>query len=128
MLPYLRNTQLAPEAQRRQLELMRQLNEEHRGLRGADPALEARIKAMEIAFRMQAAATDAFDIQREPPRIRDEYGRGHFANACLLARRLCERGVRFVQVYYGNGQPWDTHRNHNDTTHNLCRDIDQPMA
>jgi uncharacterized protein (DUF1501 family) len=128
MLPYLRNTQLTPEAQRRQLDLMRRLNEEHAGQRGDDPALEARIRSMETAFRMQAAATDAFDIQREPQRIRDEYGRGHFANACLLARRLAERGVRFVQVYYGNGQPWDTHRNHNELTRNLCRDIDQPMA
>ena len=43
------------------------------------------------------------------------YGKGHFANACLLARRLAERGVRFMQVYYGNGQPWDTHSNHNET-------------
>ncbi|MCI0683421.1 MAG: DUF1501 domain-containing protein [Gemmataceae bacterium] len=128
MLPYLRNTQLTPEAQRRQLDLMRRLNEEHLAQRGGDSALEARIRSMETAFRMQAAATDAFDIHREPPRIRDDYGRGHFANACLLARRLSERGVRFVQVYYGNGQPWDTHRNHNQTTRNLCRDIDQPMA
>jgi hypothetical protein len=128
MLPYLRNALFAPEAQRRQLDLMRRLNEEHASQRGDDSALEARIRSMETAFRMQAAATDAFDIQREPARIRDEYGRGHFANACLLARRLTERGVRFVQVYYGNGQPWDTHRNHNDTTRNLCRDIDQPMA
>ena len=46
--------------------------------------------------------------------MRDEYGNGHFANACLLARRLAERGVRFVQVYYGNGQPWDTHSKHHE--------------
>src|SRR5260370_14592407 len=83
---------------------------------------------METAFRMQTAATDAFDMAREPGRIRDEYGRSHFANGCLLARRLVERGVRFVQVYYGDGQPWDTHRNHNATTRTLCRDIDQTMA
>jgi hypothetical protein len=128
MIPFLRNPSLTPEAQRRQLDLMRRLNEEHRSERAGDSALEARILALETAFRMQAEATDAFDIQREPPRIRDEYGRGHFANACLLARRLAERGVRFVQVYYGNGQPWDTHRNHNETTRRLCHDIDQPMA
>ncbi|HKB37345.1 MAG TPA: DUF1501 domain-containing protein [Gemmataceae bacterium] len=127
MIPYLHGT-LPLEAQRRQLDLMRRLNERHLAGRGGDPALEARIKAMETAFRMQTAATDAFDIAREPARIRDEYGRGHFANACLLARRLAERGVRFVQVYYGNGQPWDTHRNHNETTRNLCRDIDRPIA
>ncbi len=56
------------------------------------------------------------------------YGTGHFANGCLLARRLVERGVRFVQLYYGNGQPWDTHRNHNETTRKLCQDIDGPTA
>jgi hypothetical protein len=128
MLPYLRNNSLAPAEQRRQLDLMRRLNEEHRAERGPDGALDARIRAMETAFRMQAAANDAFDISREPPKVRAEYGEGHFAHACLLARRLAERGVRFVQVYYGNGQPWDTHRNHNQTTRTLCGDIDRPMA
>src|SRR5205823_13049496 len=78
--------------------------------------------------RMQTAATDAFDLNREPARVRAEYGEGHFAHGCLLARRLAERGVRFTQVYYGNGQPWDTHRNHNATTRQLCKDIDQPIA
>jgi hypothetical protein len=128
MLPYLRNGSLTLGTQRRQLDLMRQLNEEHRSERGIDQALDARIGAMETAFRMQTAASDAFDINREPPRVRAEYGESHFAHACLLARRLAERGVRFVQIYYGNGQPWDTHRNHNDTTRRLCQDIDQPMA
>lgn len=128
MMPFLRNTHLSSETQRRQLDLMLRLNEEHLHERGDDPALDARIRAMETAFRMQTAATDAFDVNREPVRTRDEYGRGHFANACLLARRLSERGVRFVQVYYGNGQPWDTHRNHNESMRNLARDIDQPMA
>jgi uncharacterized protein (DUF1501 family) len=128
MLPFLQNDSLTLEQQRRQLELMRQLDNEHRIERGPDQALEARIRAMETAFHMQSAASDAFDIQREPEKIRAEYGKGHFANACLLARRLTERGVRFVQVYYGNGQPWDTHRNHNETTRKLCQDIDQPMA
>jgi Protein of unknown function (DUF1501) len=128
MIPYLQNGSLAPAAQLRQLELMRLVNQEHLANHEQDPALEARIRAMETAFRMQTAATDAFDLAREPGRIRDEYGRSHFANGCLLARRLVERGVRFVQVYYGDGQPWDTHRNHNATTRNLCRDIDRPMA
>jgi hypothetical protein len=128
MLPYLRNSSLAPADQRRQLDLLRRLNEGHLAERGPDLALEARIKAMETAFRMQAAATDAFDIRREPIRLRAEYGQTHFANACLLARRLSERGVRFIQVYYGNGQPWDTHRNHNESTRKLCQDIDRPIA
>jgi uncharacterized protein (DUF1501 family) len=124
----LRNQSLSPEAQRRELDLMRRLNEEHRAERGPDPALEARIQTMETAFRMQTAASDAFDIRREPQRVRDMYGASHFANGCLLARRLAERGVRFTQVYYGNGQPWDTHNNHNDSVRNLARDIDQPIA
>ena len=59
--------------------------------RGPDQALDARIQSMETAFRMQFAATDAFDLGREPQRVRDEYGKGHFADACLLARRLSER-------------------------------------
>ncbi len=128
MFPYLRNTTMPPEKQRKLLGLMQKLNEEHLAERGPDQALEARIQALETAFRMQTAASDAFDVRREPDRVREQYGKGHFANACLLARRLVERGVRFVQVYYGNGQPWDTHRNHNETTRRLCQDIDQPMA
>lgn len=127
MFPYLQGTQ--PRAdQRRELDLMRRLNEEHLRDRNDDPALEARLRSMETAFRMQTVADQAFDITNEPARIREEYGSGHFANACLLARRLVERGVRMVQVYYGNGQPWDTHRNHNETTARLARDIDQPTA
>ena len=77
---------------------------------------------------MQFAATDAFDVAREPLATREMYGKGHFANGCLLARRLSERGVRTVQVYYGNGQPWDTHSKHNATTKNLAHDIDRPIA
>src|SRR5262249_5143795 len=127
MIPFLKGS-LPPEAQRRQLDLLKRLNEAHREARGPDHALDARIKAMETAFRMQSAATDAFDVSREPQPVRAEYGGGHFAHACLLARRLAERGVRVVQVYYGDGQPWDTHRNHNETTRKLCRDIDRPIA
>jgi uncharacterized protein (DUF1501 family) len=60
--------------------------------------------------------------------VRALYGTGAFARGCLLARRLAERGVRFTQVYYGDGQPWDTHTNHNETTKRLAADIDQPIA
>jgi len=129
MIPWLRNAKLDPAAQRRQLDLMQALNREHLAQQGTpDPALEGRIAAMETAYRMQFAATDAFDIAKEPERVREAYGKGHFANGCLLARRLSERGVRFIQVYYGNGQPWDTHRNHNKTTPTLAKNIDQPIA
>jgi hypothetical protein len=128
MLPNIRNAQLTPEQQRRQLDLLRRINSQHLAEHGGESALETRISSMETAFRMQFAASDAFDINREPPAVRAEYGSSHFANSCLLARRLVERGVRFVQIYYGNGQPWDTHRNHNATTQNLAKDIDQPTA
>lgn len=128
MLPYLRNPAFDEPAQRRQLDLLRRLNEDHLAQRGADRGLEARILSMETAFRMQFTASDAFDLSREPETVREEYGTSHFAHACLLARRLAERGVRFTQVYYGDGQPWDTHRNHHESTRKLCRDIDRPIA
>jgi hypothetical protein len=128
MIPYLRNPSLSLEAQKRQLTLLRKLHEQTVSTDGPDAAMEARIKAMETAFRMQLTATDAFDIRREPERVREMYGHSPFARGCLLARRLAERGVRFTQVYYGNGQPWDTHTKHNETTKQLCQDIDKPIA
>src|SRR5690606_4731338 len=128
LIPYLRNAQATPDEQRRQVELLRRLNEQHLADRADDAALEARIKSLESAFHMQCEASEAFDLAREPQSVREEYGKGHFANGCLLARRLVERGVRFVQVYYGDGQPWDTHNNHNDSVRNLAKDIDQPIA
>jgi hypothetical protein len=128
MIPYLRNGTLGLDAQRRQIGLLRRLHEDRQAGQGPDLALDARIRAMETAFRMQVAASDAFDLRGEPARVRERFGSSHFAHACLLARRLAERGVRFTQVYYGNGQPWDTHRQHNAETRKLCRDIDQPVA
>jgi hypothetical protein len=128
LIPFLRNSKLEPAEQRRQLDLMHQLNAAHLAERGPDDMLAARIEALETAFRMQFEATDAFDVKLEPEPIREAYGAGHFANGCLLARRLVERGVRFVQLYYGNGQPWDTHDNHDKNVRALCRDVDQPMA
>ena len=129
LIPWLKNPRLAMNDQRKQLDLINELNREHLAARGGiDNALQGRIEAMETAYRMQTAATDAFDLNKETQATRDLYGKGHFANGCLLARRLCERGVRFVQVYYGNGQPWDTHSNHDTTTKKLAADIDQPIA
>jgi hypothetical protein len=128
MIPFLHNGELTADVQRRQLDLIRRLNEEHLQLRGADAALESRIKSMETAYRMQFEASEAFDLAREPESVKREYGEGHFAHGCLLARRLAERGVRFTQVYYGNGQPWDTHNKHDETVRDLCRDIDRPIA
>jgi hypothetical protein len=128
MVPHLTNSQLDEKTQRRQLDLLQQLNAEHKSKRPGDASLDARIAAMETAFRMQFQASDAFELNHEAKHTRDAYGEGHFANGCLLARRMVERGVRFVQVYYGNGQPWDTHSDHNTKVPNLCRSIDQPIA
>jgi hypothetical protein len=128
MIPFLSHPQLSTNSQLDQLNLMRQLNGLHAAQRSGNPELDARIRSMEIAYRMQTEASDAFDIQQEPTHVREQYGSSHFANGCLLARRLAERGVRFTQVYYGNGQPWDTHSNHTEATKSLCLDIDRPIA
>lgn len=128
MLPNLSNSRWNRSAQQQQLELLRQLNAEHMASRVNQSMLNARIESMETAFRMQFEASDAFDLDRETKQARTAYGEGDFSNGCLLARRLVERGVRFVQVYYGNGQPWDTHSDHNEKVPKLCQAIDQPIA
>ncbi|AMV18680.1 DUF1501 domain-containing protein [Planctomyces sp. SH-PL14] len=127
LIPYLRSDR--PQAdQERQLDLFRALNAEHLAEREADAQLTARIQSMETAFRMQTSASEAFDLSKESEQTRAEYGTGHFANSCLLARRLAERGVRLTQIYYGNGQPWDTHSGHDKSVRGLAQDIDRPMA
>ncbi|QDT05653.1 hypothetical protein K227x_40550 [Rubripirellula lacrimiformis] len=128
MLPHLSNTKWDDQTQRDQLDLLRQINAEHIASRAGDSVLRARNESMQTAYRMQFAASEAFDVTRETKLSKDAYGPGHFANGCLLARRLVERGVRFVQVYYGNGQPWDTHSGHDETVPKLCKNIDQPIA
>lgn len=128
LIPYLKNPTLDLSAQRRQLDLMLKMNSLHKESRGDDQALEARMNSLETAFRMQSEANEAFDLNQESAETRAAYGEGHYANGCLLARRLVERGVRFVQLYYGNGQPWDTHSKHNESVKKLCQDIDQPTA
>jgi hypothetical protein len=128
LIPYLRNAHASRQQQAAQVALMRELNQLHLQRTGPDGELEGRLQAMETAFRMQFTASEVFDLSRESAATRQWYGEGHFANGCLLARRLSEQGVRFVQVYYGDGQPWDTHNNHNKNVRNLCRDIDRPIA
>ncbi len=128
LIPFLRNETRSTDDQRRQLDLMARLNQRHLEQHAGDRQLEGRIRSMETAFRMQFAGTEAFDLSRESKSVREEYGEGHFSNGCLLARRLVERGVRFVQVYYGDGQPWDTHNNHDELSRKLCLDADRPMA
>ncbi|WP_425619401.1 DUF1501 domain-containing protein [Anatilimnocola sp. NA78] len=128
MIPFLKNGSMTSTSQRQQLDLLQALNREHLAERGVDNQLDARIQSLETAFRMQTEAADAFDIRLEPQAIRAEYGEGKFAEACLLARRLAERGVRFTQIYYGNGQPWDTHNKHHEQVRTLAKAIDQPIA
>ena len=105
----IRNNSETTKEQRQQLDLLQQLNEEHAKKRANDAQLESRIQSFELAYRMQMDATDAFDVTREPQHIRDMYGPGTQARQLLIARRLLEKGVRFVQVWHGEGQPWDNH-------------------
>jgi hypothetical protein len=127
----IRHPSLSREEQRRQLDLLLALNRKHLEEREHDAALEQQIKAMELAFEMQREAAEAFDVSREPEDVRDLYGRTTFGQSCLLARRLAERGVRFIQVYYvskKDKQPWDTHAE-NDKKHRiLCADGDRATA
>lgn len=97
------------EQQQRQLDLLDRIDSAFLKRVGFDPQLEANIAAMETAFRMQTEAPDIFDLSREPDHVRARYGDGDFGRGCLMALRLAEAGVRVVQVYYGDGQPWDSH-------------------
>ncbi len=127
MIENIRNPHGDPKRQLKQLELLREMNREH--LEGADhdPQLEARIKSFELAYRMQTEATDAFDVDKEPKHILDMYGPGPHARQCLMARRLLERGVRFIQLWHGNGQPWDSHDDIEDHRR-LAKQCDQAIA
>ncbi|OWK42964.1 DUF1501 domain-containing protein [Fimbriiglobus ruber] len=125
MIRHLRNPAIAPADQKRQLDVLQAFNRAHATANGNDPQLEARVRAMETAFRMQSAAGEAFDVRRETPRDRDAYGEGEFARGCLLARRLVERGVRFVQLSLGG---WDHHARINDELKKKCGQIDRPIA
>ena len=126
VIRYLKNRRPAGD-QREQLDLLAAMNDLHRAARGSDGQLEARIEALELAYRMQSEALDVFDLSGETTKARDGYGKGEFADACLIARRLVEKGVRVVQIYYGNGQPWDDHKDiANHRTH--AGKSDKPVA
>jgi hypothetical protein len=109
LIAHVKNRHLSPEAQRRQLDALAELNALHRRQRGEDADLEARIQSFELAYRMQVEASEAFDTSREPQHVLDAYGPGVNARQILIARRLIERGVRYVQLWHGAGQPWDNH-------------------
>lgn len=131
LIANLNHPRLSRPQQRRQLDFLNQLNQMHRDQRPEEAALDAQIRALELAFKMQREASEAFDISREPAHIRDLYGTSTFGQSCLLARRLCERGVRYLQVYYvskNEKQPWDTHNDNNRKHRQLCADSDQATA
>jgi hypothetical protein len=106
MIPNIRNDYFGRAEQRRELDLVQKLNAMHSQNLQQDPQLEARIKAFEMAYRMQIEATDAFDLEKEPQSVRAMYGETPQGRQLLIARRLVERGVRFVQVWAGG---WDHH-------------------
>jgi hypothetical protein len=128
LIENIHNDQLPLDRQREQLDLVQALNRQHLAQRGGDAALESRIHSFELAYRMQMEATDAFDISREPKSIRDMYGEGTHARQLLIARRLVERGVRFVQVWHGEGQPWDNHDDLEENHRRLAGQLDQPLG
>jgi hypothetical protein len=103
------NRVYSQEQQQRQLELLDRMDRSFLDRVGYQPELESNIASMEVAFRMQTEAPGVFDISKEPEHVRQRYGDGDFGKGCLMALRLVESGVRVVQVYYGNGQPWDSH-------------------
>ena len=132
LVEFIRNGSLDSKRQREQLDLLLAFNQRHLAERQKDTQLEARIQSFELAYRMQMEASDAFDIMKEPEAVRQMYGvkpgpAGSFARQCLIARRLLERGVRFLQLWTGDGQPWD---NHDDVLDHkpLAAKVDQPIA
>jgi Protein of unknown function (DUF1501) len=121
-----------PAARKNQLDLLNHLNATH--LRGhpGDAELDARLGHFELAARMQTAVPDVLDLSKETDETRKLYGldrpkSAEYGKRCLLARRLVERGVRFVQLFL-NGQPWDTHSKNAESLKNLCAMTDQPVA
>src|ERR1043166_921610 len=128
LIENIRSNYVSGPAQRQQLELLRQLNAEHQQRRQKDSRLEARVQSFELAYRMQMEAADAFDLSKEPQSIRELYGSGVHARQTLIARRLLERGVRFVQLWHGASQPWDNHDKIEENHRKLAAQLDQPVA
>ncbi len=128
LIPHLTRKGLRQNSQREQVALTQFLNEKHQQQRPGDARLESRIHALELAFRMQSAGTDAFDLQQESQHTRTMYGNTTQGRNMLIARRLAERGVRYVQCYHGGGQPWDNHSGIVPRIKKLAQESDQPIA
>ncbi len=119
--------------QRGKLDFLTRLNRRHQSIRGGDDELEARIAAYELAYRMQSHAPEAVDISQETAATQSLYGLDNsstkaFGRNCLLARRLVERGVRFIQLYSGSGSKWDAHSKIEQNHTARCRETDVPVA
>jgi hypothetical protein len=130
-----RSPEMTSDAQRAQLDLLAKLNKRTL-VQHPDPDLAARIESFELAYRMQTAAPETLDVTREPKEIQKLYGLdnpkcAHFAKQCLMARRLVERGVRFVQIYSGgmdNERSWDGHQNLVANHSQFAGETDIPIA
>jgi hypothetical protein len=131
---YIENSRLGRDAQRKQLDLLADLNHAHLDRTGPDAAIEGRIDAFELAFRMQAAMPEVEDIAKETEATRQLYGlddpvTAPFGRQCLLARRFAERGVRFVQVTHSDGNvQWDQHGDLRRGHAKNAREVDRPIA
>ncbi|HYP09777.1 MAG TPA: DUF1501 domain-containing protein [Bryobacteraceae bacterium] len=127
---------ITPERQRRWLDLLRKLNEEHLAKNPDDSELSARVQSYELAFRMQSSAVDAVDVNKETDATKALYGVGeketdYVGRQCLMARRLVERGVRYVQVFSGGGnfgESWDAHWDLKENHEQHCMETDKPIA
>jgi hypothetical protein len=126
LIANIRNGNVSLPEQRRQLDLLHQLNEVHKQKMRKDGQLEARLQAYELAFKMQTEAIEAFDVGKEPQATQDAYGVNNGeGRKLLIARRLLERGVRFVQVWHGG---WDHHNNIAQSLPRKAGEIDQPLS
>jgi uncharacterized protein (DUF1501 family) len=119
--------------QRREIDFLQTLNRQHLAGRADDTDLEARIASYELAYKMQAAAPEATDLSNESAETLALYGMDQEASSsngrnCLLARRLVERGVRFVQLYMGSGSKWDAHNDVEGNHSQYCKETDRPIA
>jgi hypothetical protein len=128
LIENIKNKYVSLGEQRQQLDLLRQLNDQRAKRRAQDAQMEARVQSFELAYRMQMDATDAFDISKEPESVRKAYGDSTQARQILIARRLLEKGVRFIQVWHGHGQPWDSHDDLESGHRNLAKDCDQAIG
>ncbi|QDU62764.1 hypothetical protein Pan216_36340 [Planctomycetes bacterium Pan216] len=124
----IRNPGLGLEDQRHQLDFLSNLNQRHREQRPGEEMLDARIQSFELAYRMQTEASDAFDVNLESDKVRAMYGDTLHGRQMLMARRLVERGVRYVQCWHGAGQPWDSHDEIEKNHRRLAGQCDQAIG